>query len=185
MQKTYRLDPKQLEKQKRNIILLYGITGIVSIGLMYFTQRARGLENSPWLLIGLMVVLLAFFGYRSYKQRIDLWDGYLLSVDEEGLTQSQPNYPDSKLAFSRIIEAEESKEGLWISTNQGQKVFIIPSLLIKADYDELGTLIRQKIALRKSEESIPDDFDDQDTLEQAVISVASEAEGMDEEIEEK
>lgn len=144
MEKLYRLDPKYLEKQKRNIILLYGIAGLVSCGLIIYTQHARKVESTPWLTVGLMIILLIFFGYRSYKQRIELWEAYSLELKEDGLTQSQPGYPSSFLPFADITRLEESKEGLWISTRQGNRVFIIPKLLKAEDYEELVGIVRQK-----------------------------------------
>lgn len=159
MQKTYRLDPKQLEKQKKNIVLLYGIAGIISGGLMFYSQSRNNAGNNPWLLIGLMLALLVFFGYRSYKQRAQLWDGYLLTLNEEGLTQSQPDYPESHLPFAKISSVEEGKDGLWISTAQGNRVFIIPIFLKPEDYSELTTIVREKLPLAPDEEANPDDED--------------------------
>lgn len=40
--KTYRLDPAKLKEQKRNVILLYGITLIVMMVIYYFMNWGRG-----------------------------------------------------------------------------------------------------------------------------------------------
>ncbi len=66
---------------------------------MFLSQRAQGgVDRKPWLIIVLVIILLAYFGYRSYRQRVELWDGYRLTLDEQGgLTLSQPGYPDSSL----------------------------------------------------------------------------------------
>jgi len=93
MNKTYRLDQKQFERQKRNIFLLYTGTAIVTIIVLLLTQRFTGSSASPWMIIGLILILLVFVGLRSLRQRRELWDEYLLTVSEDKLTQSQPITP--------------------------------------------------------------------------------------------
>jgi hypothetical protein len=184
MQKSYRLDPGQLAKQKRNIILLYGISGIVSGVLMFFSQRAQGADRNPWLLIGMVFILLVYFGYRSYRQRVELWEGYRLTLDEQELTLSQPGYPDSTLRLEKITGVEEGRDGLWLATQQGNRVFIVPNLLRAEDYDEVCEIVRQNVKMTV-------DSEDEDELELEAIAtpkesldiqkhaVPSEAEGLD------
>ena len=184
MQKSYRLDPKQLGKQKRNIILFYGISGAIAGVLMFFTQRAQNPERSPWLLIGLILILLVYFGYRSYRQKEEIWDGYLLTVDEQTLTLSQPGYPDSTLPLKKVIGVEEGRDGLWIATQQGNRVFIVPNLLRAEDYEEVCGIVRRNVR------QIVDSDDDDELKTKAIdpkmektdhqkLAVPSEAEGLD------
>lgn len=184
MQKSYRLDPKQLGKQKRNIFLFYGLSGVVAGVLMFFTQRAQNPERSPWLLIGLILILLVYFGYRSYRQKEEIWDGYLLTVDDQTLTLSQPGYPDSTLPLKKVIGVEEGRDGLWIATQQGNRVFIVPNLLRAEDYEEVCGIVRRNV--RQIVDSDDDDelkpkpIDPQtEKTDHQKLAVPSEAEGLD------
>lgn len=185
MQKSYRLDPKQLGKQKRNIILIYGISGLIAGITMFLSQRAQGVDRKPWLIIVLVIILLAYFGYRSYRQRVELWDGYRLTLDEQGLTLSQPGYPDSSLPLGKITSVEEGREGLWISTQQGKRVFIVPVLLSTEDYDEVCGVVRQsvKAIVNPEEKESEQKPEAKDTAMKASVhhkhAVPSEAEGLD------
>lgn len=140
MNKTYRLDQKQFERQKRNIFLLYTGTAIVTIIVILLTQRFTGSSASPWMIIGLILILLVFIGLRSLRQRRELWDEYLLTVSEDKLTQSQPNYPDIEVRLKDITSVEETKEGLYLSSKQGNRVFGIPRQLKEEDYQEIRAL---------------------------------------------
>lgn len=184
MQKSYRLDPKQLGKQKRNIFLFYGISGAIAGVLMFFTQRAQDPERSPWLLIGLILILLVYFGYRSYRQKEEIWDGYLLTVDEQTLTLSQPGYPDSTLPLKKVIGVEEGRDGLWIATQQGNRVFIVPNLLRAEDYEEVCGIVRRNVrqivdsddegGLNSASDETP-----MEALDHQKLAVPSEAVGLD------
>lgn len=184
MQKSYRLDPKQLGKQKRNIFLFYGLSGVVTGVLMFFTQRAQNPERSPWLLIGLILILLVYFGYRSYRQKEEIWDGYLLTVDDQTLTLSQPGYPDSTLPLKKVIGVEEGRDGLWIATQQGNRVFIVPNLLRAKDYEEVCGIVRRNVrpVVDSDDEgelkSAPDETP-MEALDIQKLAVLSEAEGLD------
>ncbi len=140
MNKTYRLDQKQFDRQKRNIFLLYTGTAIVTIIVLLLTQRFTGSSASPWMIIGLILILLVFVGLRSLRQRRELWDEYLLTVSEDKLTQSQPNYPDIEVRLKDITSVEETKEGLYLSSKQGNRVFGIPRQLKEEDYQEIRAL---------------------------------------------
>ena len=143
MQKTFRLDPKQLKKQLRNVILIYGVTGIIAAVFMLYTQRESA--SSPWLLVGALLLMMVYFGYRAYRQRKEIWDSYSLELTDDGLTLCQPKYPNSQIAFNSISAAEESRDGLWLSTAQGNRVFIIPNYLSDFDFRYLKGLVNQHL----------------------------------------
>jgi len=186
MQKIFRLDPKQLNKQKKNIILLYGISGFVAAAFMFYSQRSSGTERNPWLLIGVLLLMMVYFGVRSFRQRKELWDGYFLELSEDSLIQSQPKYPEARLALKNITDIEEGREGLWLSTRQGRRLFIIPNYLPEADYQFLKDLVYE---FQKSNKADPDteselNAEPADTADEHektgldVSAVPSEAEGV-------
>ena len=186
MQKIFRLDPKQLNKQKRNIILLYGISGLIAAAFMFYSQRSSGTDRNPWLLIGVLVLMMVYFGVRSFRQRKELWDGYFLELSEDSLIQSQPKYPESRLALKNITDIEEGREGLWLSTRQGRRLFIIPIYLPEADYQFLKVLVYEYQKSNKAEpdteseltEELADSADDIEKPGLDVSAVPYKAEGV-------
>ena len=145
MLKTYYLDANKLSKQIRGIILLYGITGVIALIAIFMTQRMSDNPNTPWLAITVIPVVIAFVASRSIHQRKELWEHYSLTLEEASLVQSQPNSPDSKIALASVTGIEETKDGLYLSSNQGNRVFGIPRQLRDEDYEELRLMLRNLI----------------------------------------
>ena len=145
MLKTYYLDSNKLSKQIRGIIVLYGITGVIALIAIFMTQRMSDNPNTPWLAITVIPVLIAFVASRSIHQRKELWEHYSLTLEEASLVQSQPNSPDTKIALASVTGIEETKDGLYLSSNQGNRVFGIPRQLRDEDYEELRLMLRNLI----------------------------------------
>ncbi len=145
MLKTYYLDSNKLSKQIRGIILLYGITGVIALIAIFITQRMSDNPNTPWLAITVIPVLIAFVASRSIHQRKELWEHYSLTLEEASLVQSQPNSPDTKIALASVTGIEETKDGLYLSSNQGNRIFGIPRQLRDEDYEELRLMLRNLI----------------------------------------
>ena len=145
MLKTYYLDANKLSKQICGIIVLYGITGVIALIAIFITQRMSDNPNTPWLAITVIPVLIAFVASRSIHQRKELWEHYSLTFEEASLVQSQPNLPDLKIALASVTGIEETKDGLYLSSNQGNRIFGIPSQLNDQDYEELRLMLRNLI----------------------------------------
>ena len=135
--KSYHLDPNRLKEQQRNIILMYGITLIILLVLNYFMYRGREVNTNTFLMLGLIVVMFAFFGWNALRQRKTIWDQYELIVDETGIRQKQPKAADIFLPRAEITGVKESKFGLTLMVKDGHPVMGIPKLLTPADYEEI------------------------------------------------
>ena len=145
MLKTYTLDSSKLSKQIRGIFLLYGITGVIALIAIFITQRVSDNPNPPWLVITVIPVLIVFVASRSIHQRKELWENYSLTLEEASLVQSQPDSPDTKIALASVTGIEEKKDGLYLSSNQGNRIFGIPRQLKDEDYDELRLMLRNLV----------------------------------------
>ncbi len=139
--KSYHLDPDKLKQQKRNIILMYGITLVVLLVLNYFMYRGREVSTNNFLMLGLIVVMFAFFGWNALRQRQAIWDQYEIIVDETGIRQTQPKAAEIFLPRADITDAKESKFGLTLMAKAGQPVMGIPKLLTPADYEEIKGIV--------------------------------------------
>jgi len=157
MSKNYMLDPKKLNKQKRGIILLYLSTALVALTLIYISIKISNLAQPPWLVIAAIPVLLIFIALRSIRQRSELWDQYMLTLDKRVLIQHEPNGADHKLALKDVISMKETKEGLFLGTNQGPRTFGIPVLLKDEDYEELRSMLTKLLAEKAALEDKEDE----------------------------
>ena len=185
MQKTYYLDPKKLAQQTRGIILLYVITGVVTMVLIYLLQTRGGQTAPPWLLLSVIPFLLVFVGAGSIQQRKLLWDRYSLTLEDGVLHQSQPNYPDSKIALTSVTSIEETKEGLYLSSRQGKHVFGIPRQLRDEDFEELRLILNDDFAKRDEKPAIEEENEVDNAADhparqpgQDISAVIKEAEGI-------
>ena len=139
--KSYRLDPDKLKAQTRNTILMYGITLVVLLVLNYFMYRGREVTSNTLLMLGLIVLMFAFFGWNALRQRKAIWDQYEIIVDETGIKQTQPKAADIFLPRAEITNMKESKFGLTLMVKDGQPVMGIPKLLTPADYEEIKEIV--------------------------------------------
>jgi len=158
MTKNYTLDPKKLNKQKRGIIFLYLSTALVALTFIYISIKISNLAQPPWLVIIAIPVLLIFIALRSIRQRSELWDQYMLTLNKGVLIQHEPNGADHKLALKNVISMKETKEGIFLATNQGPRTFGIPVLLKDEDYEELRSMLTKLLA----EKAAAEDKDDEE-----------------------
>lgn len=184
MTKNYFLDPNKLTKRKRNIFLLYGITGAVALVVIFVIQRMAGTDNPPWLAIAAIPILLVLVAGRSVSQQKDLWEHYNLTLEDDVFIQNQPNYPETRVALSSITGTEETKEGLYLKSKQGTRIFGIPRQLKDAEYEELHQIV--EAYLDKKSETISMDEESEIDLQSAlkltdeISAVVPEAESVDE-----
>ena len=184
MTKNYFLDPNKLTKRKRNIFLLYGITGAVALVVIFVIQHMAGTDNPPWLAIAAIPILLVLVAGRSVSQQKDLWEHYNLTLEDDVFIQNQPNYPETRVALSSITGTEETKEGLYLKSKQGTRIFGIPRQLKDAEYEELHQIV--EAYLDKKSETISMDEESEIDLQPApkltdeISAVVPEAESVDE-----
>ena len=190
MTKNYFLDPNKLAKQKRNIVLLYGITGIVALVIIFVIQRLTGNTEPAWLAIVAIPILLILVAARSIHQRTELWEHYILTLEDEVFIQNQPSYPETRVALSSITGTEETKEGLYLKSKQGTRIFGIPVQLKDEEYAELSRIVKEYLAKKDLKAVVIDEIeiviDDVQPAPESINGVpaeVSEAEGIGEAIE--
>ncbi|MEL7625495.1 MAG: hypothetical protein AAGU15_01375 [Anaerolineaceae bacterium] len=152
MTKTYFLDPNKLAKQKRSVILLYGITGVIALVVIFALQSIGGTGKPPWLAIIAIPILLVLVAVRSIRQRSDIWEHYTLTLEDGVFVQNQPNYPETRVPLGSVIATEETKEGLYLNSKQGTRIFGIPRQLKDEDYEELSKIVKDTLAARETTE---------------------------------
>ncbi|HNY83684.1 MAG TPA: hypothetical protein PKK82_02410 [Anaerolineaceae bacterium] len=140
--KTYTLDQSQLAKEKKSIILMYGITLLVLIAIAVSINWGRETMRSLLWLIPMMIAMYVFMGIRSYKQRKAFYEGYKLELFDDTLVQNQPRMSELKFPLSDITNVEVQKKGMLISIKQAKNVLGVSKDVMKeGDYEELKTLL--------------------------------------------
>ena len=190
MTKNYFLDPNKLAKQKRNIVLLYGITAILALVIIFVIQRLTGNTEPAWLAIVAIPILLVLVAARSIHQRTELWEHYILTLEDEVFIQNQPSYPETRVALSSITGTEETKEGLYLKSKQGTRIFGIPVQLKDEEYAELSRIVKEYLAKKDLKAVVIDEIeiviDDVQPAPESINGVpaeVSEAEGIGEALE--
>ena len=181
MTKNYFLDPNKLSKQQRNIVLLYGITGVAALLIIFVIQRLTGNTEPAWLAIVAIPILLVLIAARSLHQRTELWEHYILTLEDDVFIQNQPHYPETRIALSSITGTETTKEGLYLKSKQGTRIFGIPNQLKDEEYAELGQIVKDYLSKKDKSELVDDSaIQPVQMFDKGVSAVVSEAEGIDE-----
>ena len=187
MTKNYFLDPNKLSRQKRNIVLLYAITGIAALVVIFVIQRLSGNTEPAWLAIVAIPILLVLVAARSLHQRTELWEHYVLTLEDDVFIQNQPNYPETKIALSSITGTEMTKEGLYLKSKQGTRIFGIPVQLKDEEFAELSQIVKEYLAKKDLRSVVIDEIEiESDDVPPAlesvdgVTAVVSEGEGIGE-----
>lgn len=141
--KTYRLDPAKLTKTKTSIILLYGITGVLMIIAAVWMNWERIVDKDLFsiIVIPLIIGLLVYSAIRAIKQRKEYWDNYKLEINDNGLTQMQPRFPDLHINSDEITNLREGKFGLIISSEKYRDLLGITKNLRDEDYQEVKAIL--------------------------------------------
>lgn len=186
--KTYKLDPEKLPKQLRSVILLYGATFLVMLVVLYLINRNNPNSNQMIWMIPLLAVLYGFMGWRAYKTRAELWNGYELQISEQGIIQNQPKYPELRIARHDLTAVDEKPNGLILSTVQAQRVLGVPrEFLTSADYDSIRSTLNAWVAENEEKKAAePDAEEEHDTADAKAEDIAEAADqadaGMDEQV---
>ena len=150
--KTYTLDQSNLDKEKKSIMLMYGITLLVLVAIAVSINWGRDTMQSLVWLIPLMAGMYVFMGFRSYKQRKDFYQGYKLDLTEDMLIQNQPRMRELKFSLADITNVEVQKKGLLISIKQAKNVLGVSKDTMKVDdYEELKDTLLDWVKQNSSE----------------------------------
>lgn len=182
--KTYQFDPEKFKKQTKMLVLMYAIPLVIMIVVVYLLNR-NSQNNDITKTIILVVLMIAFYGYmgfRRYKQNAQLWKEYSLTVDDEGVSQTQPNFPEVRVPKEEIKSIEVVKNGFYVQTFSQGRVLGISKELSDADYEELKQIFSAWAS--ENEKNRPSDADD-DEEEADVLIDSKRIEETVETVEEK
>ncbi|HPL82557.1 MAG TPA: hypothetical protein PLU23_08640, partial [Anaerolineaceae bacterium] len=147
--------------------------------LVFFLNRNRPeMLKQTIILVVLMIAFYGYMGFKRYKQNQQLWKEYSLTVDDDGVSQTQPNFPEVRIRKEEIKSIEVVKNGFYVQTYSQGRVLGISKELPDADYEELKQIFSNWAA--ENEKNRPVESDDEDDDEPALLDVA---EGVEEKAE--
>ena len=177
--KTYQFDPEKLKKQTKILALMYSIPLVLMVVLVFFLYRDRPeMQNQAIIMVVLMVVFYGFMGFRRHKQNVQLWKEYSLTVDDEGVSQTQPNFPKVRVPKEEVKSIEVVKNGFYVQTYSQGRVLGISKELADADYEELKQIFSKWAA--ENEANRPAELEEDDDVaeieDEAVVEGTEETE---------
>jgi Ca2+/Na+ antiporter len=176
--KTYQFDPEKFKKQTKILVLMYAVPLVLMLILVFFLNRNRPeMLKQSIIMVVLMIAFYGFMGFKRYKQNAQLWKEYSLTVDENGVTQTQPNFPEVRIKKEDIKSIEVVKNGFYVQTYSQGRVLGISKELPDADYEELKQIFGKWAAENEKNRPVESDDDDE---EPALLDVA---EGVEEKAE--
>lgn len=140
--KTFKLDPDQFPRIRRNIILTYSILALAGLGVFYLYIR-EALFGQAWTLIPFVLLLFAIAGWFALRQRKQYWDAFEIKITEQALIRSAHKLPDLKINRSEITGVKEIRQGLILSTKTRENTLLIPKGLAEADYQALKQILER------------------------------------------
>lgn len=175
--KTYRFDPEKFKKQTKILVLMYAIPLVLMLVLVYFLNRNRPeMLTQTIILVVLMIGFYGYMGWRRYKQNAQIWKEYSLTVDEDGVSQTQPNFPEVRIPKEEIDGIEVVKNGFYVQTKSQGRVLGISKELSDADYEELKQIFSAWAAENEANRPVDDDDEDYDP---ALIDIPEKAEAYE------
>lgn len=191
--KTYQFDPDKLKKQTKTLVIMYAVPLVLMLVLVYFLNRNRPeMLTQTIILVVLMIAFYAYMGFKRYKQNVQLWKEYSLSVDQDGVLQTQPNFPEVRVPKEEIQSIEEVKNGFYVRTYSQGRVLGISKELIDADYEELKQIFSDWATENAKNRTVESDEDkeeptaliDSERVEEGIETVEEKTEETAEELKE-
>ncbi len=191
--KTYQFDPDKLKKQTKILVIMYAVPLVLMLVLVYFLNRNRPeMLTQTIILVVLMIAFYAYMGFKRYKQNVQLWKEYSLSVDQDGVLQTQPNFPEVRVPKEEIQSIEEVKNGFYVRTYSQGRVLGISKELIDADYEELKQIFSDWATENAKNRPVESDEDkeeptaliDSERVEEGIEAVEEKTEETAEELKE-
>jgi hypothetical protein len=134
--KSFRLDPENFPRIRRNIILTYIILALVALVIFYLYLR-EALFNQAWMLIPFVLLVFTAAGWYALRQRRKYWEGYELRLGDNILIRAAPNNPDMKIKRKDVTGIKEVHQGLILATRASENALLIPKELSDQDYQQI------------------------------------------------
>ena len=137
---TFKLDFEKYKKVRRHLVFTYVLLALVALGIIYM-YVGEMLFSSVWILIPLSLLAVGLIGHVGLSKRIKFWEGFAITVDDEGLTRTAPDSKTIQVKKAEFAGMREIKEGLVLSTLENENAMLAPRQLKDSDYQELKTIL--------------------------------------------
>ena len=140
---------KEGYKTIRNTLLVLSVPSVlVACGFAYIipttgsaANQASNVNVFPYTML-LIIGIIAFSLFRSYKRQKALFDSYTLTIDNESITREQYNTPTIRFSIADIRKITKTVKGAFVIQNNKSKDYIVISTDIE-DKPELEMLLKK------------------------------------------
>jgi hypothetical protein len=139
---TYRLDPEKFPRVRRNILLTYGLLGLVGLGIGYLNLR-EALFGSAWPLIPFVLSTFFIVGVIAVRQRKKNWETFQIIISDNTLVYAVPKMREFALKRSEITGVRQVRQGLIVSTRLRKNALLISKDLRDADLLAIRRILEQ------------------------------------------
>ena len=137
---SFHLDLEKYKKVRRHLVFTYVLLALVSLGIIYMYVGEQ-LFGSIWILIPLSLLAVGLLGHVGLTKRMKFWDGYELTLNDEGLTRTAPESTAIVVKKAEFTGVREIKEGLVLSTAENENALLVPRQLKDEDYQKLKGIL--------------------------------------------
>jgi hypothetical protein len=137
---SFHLDLEKYKKGRRHLVFTYVLLALVSLGIIYM-YVGEMLFGSVWILIPCSLLAVGLLGHVGLTKRMKFWDGFELTLDEEGLTRTAPDSKTIEVKKADFTGVREIKEGLVLSTAENENAMLVPRQLFDKDYQALKEIL--------------------------------------------
>jgi len=137
---SFHLDLEKYKKVRRHLVFTYVLLALVSLGIIYM-YVGEMLFGTVWILIPCSLLAVGLLGHVGLTKRMKFWEGFELTLDDEGLTRIAPDSKAIEVKKADFAGLREIKEGLVISTAENENALLVPRQLIDEDYQKLKGIL--------------------------------------------
>ena len=137
---SFHLDLEKYKKVRRHLVFTYVLLALVSLGIIYM-YVGEMLFGTVWILIPCSLLAVGLLGHVGLTKRMKFWEGFELTLDDEGLTRTAPDSKDIEIKKTDFTGLREIKEGLVLSTAENDNALLVPRQLIDDDYQKLKGIL--------------------------------------------
>ena len=140
---------KEGYKTLRNTLLVLSVPSVLmACGFVYIIPTTGSVANQasnvnvfPYTML-LIIGIIAFSLFRSYKRQKVLFDSYTLTIDNESITREQYNTPTIRFSITDIRKITKTVKGAFVIQNTKTADYIVISADIE-DKPELEMLLEK------------------------------------------
>jgi len=137
---------KRILSRSIPVVFISSLAGII---IFYFSADSRSADILVWVIIIIFfLVIMTYSILKAIKRQKEMYDSYLLEINNEQLSRYQIGLPNASIAFNEITEIKEDKNGDLIIKGQNSQIQIAISSFLQ-NYTDVKDLLQAQKAINQ------------------------------------